>query len=412
MEQTQVDAIYKKKIFPIKIFGIFNALISLSIIFFFFNVMISRAGSEKFKEKFTVTVLPMPLNEMESIKDKEKRNYYNKTLFQKYAKKVTINNAKDMYRLMLRISRLPLNRPRYVEIAFEVYNNERDYLFTFYADNFWHQSGYDDGYWHQWNYTERVDVKFPYNGEYYFVAAIGKNTNSRAMYDAVRRYANGELMVHLYKGVKPVSMGTFVFAFVIFTVITVILFKTSTGAMAKRKMSSPKIWINFEKNHYIVKLPDKISKKPFYVSGYIVKTNKKGTAEYILTQNNVNTYLEVEQEIEYDDDSRKTSYYFYYYETLPEDEFDNVPEGKNYLNYKNHKFKETRDSGKPKKYKIVYSNGLSEEIEKTVINFGTTDEKQYLSFEWIDNKDNFDVSYGYEIKGPKIWEVKNHEGTS
>ncbi len=409
MEQSQVDSIYKNKILPRKIFGMINALISLFILFFFIGIIFTRCGAGKFEQKVNVTVLPLPLNEMEAIKDKTKREQYRKAFFEKYAKKVTIKNSKDMYRLRLRVARLPLNRPRYVEIAFEVYNNESEYLFTFYADNFWHQSGYDDGYWHQWNYIETVDVKFPYNGEYYFVAAIGKNRNFRAMYQAVRQSSGGQISVSLYKGIKPISIGAFIFAFFVFLIFTIILFAIASGAKSKAGLIYPKTNIDFEKNHYIAKFPPTISKKPFYVSGYQKCKNKRNVVEYILTQDSVNYFLEIEQEIEFDEGSKKTFYYSYFYKMLPESDFQNVPEQSTIL-FDDKNFKDISKFTTPQKYQIVYSNGLSEEIKKTVKDYGVQNEDYYISFEWMDSKDNFDASYGAAVKGFKIWEVKKDEG--
>ena len=330
-------------------------------------------------------------------------NIFWKKMFEKYALKIKIDDAAKYYRIDFRIGGFPRNNrtPSYAELAFEVYNSEKDYLFTFYADNYWHQSGYDDGYWHQWNYVEKLKVNFPKKGEYYIVCAASGQYRTQ-VYQIMQQYSYGSVKANVFAGVKPFSTGSFIFALISFIFITTILFAMKMGTLPQNLIVSGHL--NFEKYNYIAELPSKTSEKNlFQITGYIRTKNKANYRELILTKDGMSTFLETERETEDEGDSKRIYYYFYYYDEFPDDLFEDVPSG-NTASYKGKTFY-SKSGLKEKTFEYHYANGLKESVKKSVKDFAASRETEYMSFEYTSDPKEFDVSYGYEIKDITVWKV-------
>jgi hypothetical protein len=326
-----------------------------------------------------------------------------KSMFERYAVKIKIDDPTKYYRIDFKIGGFPLNNrtPSYAELAFEVYNAERDYLFSFYADNYWHQSGYDDGYWHQWNYNESLKLKFPKKGEYYIVCGASGQYQAQ-IYQIMQNYSGGAVTAYLYEGVKPFSTFPLIFAMIIFSILILIFFTMKMGALPNYLVVGG--YLNFNKYNYIVELPSQGDEKNlFQITGYIRTKNVANYRELILTRDGFSTYLEAEKEVESSGDSTKTYYYFYYYDDFPEDAFEQSPDVST-VSYKGKTFF-SKSGPKSKTYEYHYANGLNESVKKVVNDFAASKGTEYVTFEYIDDPKEFDVSYGKEIKNLTVWKV-------
>lgn len=453
MEQEELKKIYDKKIKPKVILGTINALIALFLVFFFPVVGIYKCSQGKFKEKVILNVAPYPLNELptgysgsgtsgyranesndfnsqndssasgswnspstnsksnSSIPDGAKSVNTNAnriwtSMFNRYAVKINVKNVNDLHRIYFKIGGFPLNHrnPNYAEVAYEVYNKDKDYLFTFYADNYWHQSGYDDGYWHQWNYTEDFEIEFPKPGTYYLIAGVPPGRYHDTIYSIMQRYSNGQVSAIIWSGIKSVSVFPIVFSMIFFGITSVILLIFRKGQMNKYNLTAGKF--DFENKNYIVKLPDTISDGLFEVIGFIqTEGSYYSKIELIVSKDNQSSFLEVEREI----DDGKTTYYYYLYNKFPEQNqsFANFTSA-NSLLYEGHTYRLYNKLSK-KKVKTTYNNGLTQESVKNIYNFSSNINyiENWLCLEYDTSKgiNEYEVSQGIKINDMNIWEV-------
>ncbi len=401
MDQTKLKKMFAKSIRPRIIFGSFNAILAICISLFFIGFGFSRCSTgEKIAQGY-INIAPEALNEAnlgtDPIKSKEIWN----AAFTKYAYKIKITNANKTHRFKFRIKNWPVDNSYYGygEIAFEVYNKDKDYLFTFTGDNYWNQKGYDDGYWHEYNLADKVHVKFPSNGDYYIFAGVPPGSYRSKIYNRLAQYSDGKVYYQLMSGDEPVSFMGVLIAFAFFLIAGIVLFTIRTGEYNKNFVVSA--YFKFKEKDYIVKLPDTVSKELYTVAGYSKTKGVYNTIEVILNKDGVNTFLEVERERE----ENRTFFYCYHYDSFPENDFSKIPTD-NYIQFLGKKFKRLKST----KVEVThyYNNGLNETVVKNIINYGTANEQEYISFEYTDNPSEFDVSYGKEVKPVRFWEVKKN----
>lgn len=453
MNNEMIKEIYKKQIMPKKTLGTINALFAFAILLFILVTAFSRCKDGKIAGVFQLTVAPYPFDEAtpEQIRmlagqnisvqhtnwnRRSTRNHpvsgsdqtksvpaenhsgiintqqssasrrnpaeereWN-TAFQKYAQKIEITDTENMHSFYFKIRGFPLNHqnPDYLQIDYEFYNNDMEYLFTFNADNYWNQSGYDDGHWHEYSFTDNINVKFIRKGTYYIVACIPKDNFSTVFYNMIKKHSAGKVELTVTSGIQSLSIFPVMLGFSVFLTIGIILLKKRAGDLARWRFA----FINqqMSKYDYILKLPDEISPDPFYIKGIIKRPLKKmNDAELILEQNYQTTYLEVEQ------DTLKNNqivYNFYYYNEFPSD-FAEIPM-KDSIVYKNEKYK-LADKGQAIKYQTTYSNGIIENFESKETVYYTPGWNSLLVFETKPDNEAFEVSLARKIKSAKIWKI-------
>lgn len=414
MTSSEIIALIKKenkKNLPLRIFAWVNILVAFFLAFYILKVGICETLGAQLEGTLTLLVLPEPLNEMgekEGAEPKEEKtseedqeegkiNQVNPALLEKqkqwaslfsaYAQKIIVKQTDLIHEINFNIdpkTPLPLNQGE-VDIAFEVYDKDKEYLFTFYA-NYWNEDGYDEGeYWHESTYSESVYTQFPYAGEFYIVAGIPQRNTE--MYQKIQEHSNGRVQVSFYSNSKPFPASS-AFGMILFIIIAVILI-----VLRKRLSGEPPVYpFNFIyanpdfKNYYYVA----ISKGEYYlVNGIIKKEKKYNSFELILDKEGSASYLELEQETE----DGETEYYAYHYNEFPEDDFPKIPHADSFL-YRQITFKRSSNGEEPVKNTILYANGLSEEVMKTEIVYeSSASNPGYICFEYGEDPEDFDVCY-------------------
>lgn len=442
MDASQLKDLYNKHIRPRVIFAKINALIAFALAFFFLFFGISRCTSGVLDAKDTLTITQIPLNDLgdkadgqnqssssvsstvseSSISSSSEATVNNQAtgtksedalektpeakrwlmLFDKFARKITVSKAGDTYELQFFIRNYPMNQSG--ELAFEIYDKDKEHLFTLESD-FWNEEGYDDeGRWHETNFSDSLYVEFPYAGDYYITAGVPKTEfgqENTAVFETFTSYSDGVVSFNLLKGSKPYP-GVTIFAFFLFIIFGIVILATSSNSINLYSIITGRI--DFKTNTYIAQLPGKFPENLFHVTGFTKDPkNPYNWIELILTRNGVNTIVECEKETETDDDGTKTYYYFYQYEELPEETFEKIPNQQS-LSFKSRTYK--REETEQKQLKTTYYNELTEEKTKFFVNYGTGAEDSYLSFEYAEDASDFDVSLGTKIKRIKVWGIK------
>jgi hypothetical protein len=405
MNEKELKKIYYLSIMPRIILGTLNSLVSFGLAIFLLVIGIERCTSGVYSSKMTLPIAPFALNERQESADKEADKKIWQESFDKYARKITINNSETIYKFELVIRSLPLNRPSHVELAFEIYNNDKDYLFTFYADDYWNQDGYDEGHWHEWNYKEELTLQFPKNGDFYILAGVPAGKDNSIFFETLLKYADGRVSASIFSGVKPLSPVPLVFGIILLLVASVLLFIFRTGDVANYKI----VWGNlfFESKDYLVKIKGEKGSGLYFVRGYIKNIAMRGewsdTIELILLRDGSECYLEIEKEIESSGDSATTKYYYYLYDLVKGDIFKKLPRGAT-IEFQGKNFKLETEKGL-REYNFVYHHGKKETLKRVDFDYGYHDE-EFLSFEYPEkDEDEFDVSYGKKIKKAMVWEV-------
>jgi hypothetical protein len=147
MTEKELKKIYYFGVMPRILIGTLNSLVSFGLATFLLVIGIERCTAGVYLAEVHLPIAPFVLNERQEGPDKAAGQKAWQADFEKYARKITIANADSVHRLDLILTALPKNDPPHVELSFEVYDSDKDYLFSFYADDYWHQDGYDDGYW-------------------------------------------------------------------------------------------------------------------------------------------------------------------------------------------------------------------------------------------------------------------------
>jgi hypothetical protein len=327
--------------------------------------------------------------------------------FEKYAFTLPVPRASLFYAIDISLFKLPLNTKNYSGLVLELYSSDKKYIMSFYTKDFWNESGYTkyNEYWHEKVLTDRILVNFPEKGQYYFLVSVPKTKSRDAFYADVLSAGNGkgEVEVRSYEYVRrPVSdsAALFVIGFLIFGFI---LYKTMTPGINEKKIFNKDL--DFENYDYIIRVftpATAFEEQIFFVKG-VSQIKKSGALEFILERDGNLRYLEVEKEYE----EGKTYYYCYLYRDLEEGKFSEIPK-RFTIQFQG---KEMRREDKKKKdlvvsYSTKYFNGLEEEGKFMEINYGTANEKYWLSFQYKDDPSEFDVSYGEDVPGFRIWKVK------
>jgi hypothetical protein len=400
MEKNEIFKLYRSKIRPKVFIKTLNAFIAFFFVILIFGTGVSRCASGSFKESISLPIAPVPSNEATYGKTdpKEEEKLLNQ-YFDYYAREIKVNSNELFYRLKFNIRSFPLTNLIEGELAFEVYSKDKDYLFTFYADDYWHQEGYDEGeYWHQQSLSDAMTVRFPYPGKFYIMASVPTGPKAKQLFDIFKKYTDGNARMDIYKNDKPYSGFSMVLGTLIFSVLGFILLKRRKGSMFKPLIFNG---LDFEQNQYLVKIDSAGEKLPdqlFYVTGYSRTKGQGDSIELILKKDNDTAYLELERE--YDDETYE--YYTYFYDRFPEEEFETIPKWGIEFQGRTFKLQNTRNNIE---IKTVYENGLSETHIKNVVDMGTPDETEYLSFEFEKNPADFDVTYGKLVDGYQIWRI-------
>lgn len=340
-----------------------------------------------------------------NISKNNKENEYFRKYLNRYAQKVSISDEKSIYRLQFSLKSLPVKTGFYGELALEVYDEEQNYLFTFYADNYWNEKGYDDGYWHEWSLSDEITVRFPKKGNYYILAAVPLGSRNYYLYDLYSRYSSGRVWFSLFKGYKSLSAFPIVLGVIIFLITGFILLGSSSSLSAYAYYAS----LDVKNYHYLFLKKDKDSGNSALEDRlYYMKAFSKGAStEMVLEQEGKILYFEIELEEEIDDEdgSRTSTFYYYLYDEFPEEDFDTVPT-QDHFRYKGIDFYKVSEHSK--KEKLHYTSGMQETFTNMEIVYGSKNEHHYLCFEYKDDPSDFDVSLGHAIHDSdfQIWRVK------
>lgn len=422
-EITSLMAAQKKKSRPLKFFIVFNILLSFMIAVYLLIVGIAEGNSGVYEQTIELVVMPEVLNEAgdkpgeeskpESGQNQEqeeeeakpgqvldpKQKKWNEA-FAQYAQKITVKNINQIHELNFDLAPaqdLPINSGD-LDVAFEVYDKDKEYLFTFYA-NYWHEDGYDEGeYWHERSYRDSTYSIFPYAGDFYIVAGIP--AGNPAMFEKVNYASGSKVKLHIFSNSKPFPVSS-VMGFFFFVTLGIILINTRRFFTQEKRLQPYNfIYFNPEFNlyHYIVKVEDKF----YYLNGINRVEGNSNSVELVLDQDGTASFLELEREYE----DGETEFYAHLYDFFPEDDFAKIPNSEE-LTYCEKNFKSPDLNAAAKKVTMTYSNGLSEEALKTEIYFETAeDNPYYLAFEYADNPDDFDVAYGRPVYAMNVWRIK------
>ncbi|HCL56163.1 MAG TPA: hypothetical protein DHW82_04040 [Spirochaetia bacterium] len=421
-EIQQLFTSYKKKTAPQRVFARFTVIASFILAVFFLGFGIQKCASGKLEISDQLLIAPVSLNESgkeekkdetmtdeNESKESEVQKEEWKKQFDTYAKKIQVNSDNLTYEMIFSIPGLPLDNLKDYEIAFEIYDKDKEYLFTFYG-NYWNQdgieTGYDEGeyyeeYWHEEIYEDNVFVRFPYQGEFYITAGLpsGRNTD----YNAIKNISAGKVKIKLYSNSNPFPASTIV-AFIFFIIFGIF----AAGLLVDHGLSKNDLLFNkfdFTRYTYLIELPFKKYRENYYhLAGFSVKQGQVGKqVELILEKDGQTTFFEMEKEVEVDDGETEINYYYYYYEDFPEEVFQTIPDGQ--VTYKNQALRKDVSSSKEYKVQTFYHNNLKEERTKKEVNFTNSNWSAYLSFEYTDDPSDFDVNYGYAAGMPKVWRI-------
>ena len=100
------------------------------------------------------------------------------------------------------------------------------------------------------------------------------------------------------------------------------------------------------------------------------------------------------------------SFYYYLYETLSEIAFSALPNEKE-IHYQANSYHLLEEKNEPIFMVSIYENGIKEEFSKTFKNYeNKKNDPDYLSFEYGEDQEDFDVSLGKPVSHFKFWRIQ------
>ncbi len=341
--------------------------------------------------------------------EKEKKEL-EKDIFDRYSKEVDVTDSSNYGYLSLNIKGFPLSNTLTGGLGLEVYDKDKKYLFTFYTDHFWHQSGSDDGgYWQEKRLYDSMTLKFPYNGKYYFLAGVLPGPNQQKLFDAYTNFSDGKVVMKIEcpRNIYiPISYDDYFMPWVLafFVIGFIVLRQTLKPDIKLKRVVDEKF--DFQNYYYIAKSKKKglsLGDSLYFVNGSSKKKGSASVGELLLEKDGVQYYLEVEREKE----EGIFYYYAYLYGDIDKNKFMKIPSEKSFK-FNGKEFLLENRSKKRKTVHYSYHNGIKEDVLKYFVNFGTRNEQEYLSFEYTEDPTDFDQVYGkaIELYSLSIWRVK------